>query len=119
MYNIVCNLKFFVCLEFFNDEEEVNNILKVIDLFEMKRCGRRVKGFENDVWYKYCVGIVKKGVKVKVCFVLLWGCKILIYLYSNLRLILFYVKDGFVYKMSLSVVLSFVFVIKKLEMMKV
>lgn len=49
----------------FNDEEEANNILKATDPFEMKRCGRRVKGFENDVWYKYCVGIVKKGVKAK------------------------------------------------------
>lgn len=43
-----------MCLELFNDEEEANNILKATDPFEMKRCGRKVRGFENDVWYKHC-----------------------------------------------------------------
>lgn len=83
-----------MCLELFNDEEEANNILKATDPFEMKRCGRKVRGFENDVWYKHCVGIVKKGVKAKVCPVLPLRCKTFIIMQKF---------GGLAYKMSLSV----------------
>ncbi|ESO86704.1 hypothetical protein LOTGIDRAFT_220498 [Lottia gigantea] len=49
----------------FNDEVMKKAILKTSNPAEMKKCGRRVKDFDADVWNKHCVDIVRTGNEAK------------------------------------------------------
>ncbi|XP_056021445.1 riboflavin biosynthesis protein VVA0006-like isoform X2 [Ostrea edulis] len=49
----------------FHDEKQAKEILKASDPLTMKMLGRKVKHFDDDVWTKRCVDIVKTGVLAK------------------------------------------------------
>jgi predicted NAD-dependent protein-ADP-ribosyltransferase YbiA (DUF1768 family) len=50
----------------FNDEKQAKEILMARDPLTMKLLGRKVHNFNDDVWLKRCVEIVKRGVLAKV-----------------------------------------------------
>lgn len=50
----------------FQDEEVAHKILSSADPLTMKIQGRKVRGFDDDVWTTQCVEIVTRGVTAKV-----------------------------------------------------
>lgn len=51
--------------QFFNDEEIALAILSTDDPKTAKKLGRKVKGFDADVWLKVCKNYMKEGCRAK------------------------------------------------------
>lgn len=60
------NSYLFERLVLFQDEEVAHKILWATDPLTMKIQGRKVRGFDDNVWTTQCVEIVTRGVKAKV-----------------------------------------------------
>jgi predicted NAD-dependent protein-ADP-ribosyltransferase YbiA (DUF1768 family) len=54
------------CAELFEDREIADQILKCKDPKKIKDFGRKVRGFNQEVWQKHCIYIVKEGNREKV-----------------------------------------------------
>ena len=54
--------------ELFGDSETAHKILQTADPKEHKKLGRQVKNFDQKIWDKKCIRIVKRGNKAKVSY---------------------------------------------------
>ena len=45
----------------FHDEETLSKIMQAYDPMEQKKLGRRVQGYDNDVWKACCFDVVVRG----------------------------------------------------------
>ena len=53
----------------FNDQFMADLIMKEFNPVKIKSMGRRIKGFNNQVWNEHKIKIVKKGNLAKVCLI--------------------------------------------------
>jgi predicted NAD-dependent protein-ADP-ribosyltransferase YbiA (DUF1768 family) len=66
-YKLICDVKFEIfSAELFEDREIANQVLKCKDPKKIKAFGRKVRGFNQEIWQQHCLYIVKEGNREKV-----------------------------------------------------